>query len=114
MTGKDSLHGPHQEAQKSISTTLFDVAGGLPSSVNAARSGKRSPALTPAIAFESRPADKLATNAHAVAKCLGCGVSIESSSLIAGGFSSDDTLHTRTEAHQLDPIGGAQHEKGGR
>src|SRR5215475_862346 len=54
MTGKDCLHGPHQEAQKSTRTTLaFVVSGRLPSSLNSERAGKESPGLSsPAVAVK--------------------------------------------------------------
>src|SRR5689334_16152146 len=51
MTGKDCLHGSHQEAQKSINSTLALLdSGSLPSSLKAERSGKTSPAWKPGLA----------------------------------------------------------------
>src|SRR5665213_2525099 len=41
--GKEALHGAHQDAQKSTTTTLPDVAGAAPASE---RAGKRLPGLT--------------------------------------------------------------------
>src|SRR6478672_2747261 len=49
MAGKDFLHGPHQEAQKSSRITWpLRVSGSLPSSLNEARLGSASPSLSAA------------------------------------------------------------------
>src|SRR5579859_3428114 len=115
MAGKELLHGPHHDAQKSRRMTdPFSLGGSFPSSLNAARSGMASPSFRPAM---QKPGTASAMNAMRERRTAGrsCGhIGRKPPGLMPSTFRGDAGLRLAVRLQQVEAVARPKDECGCR